>query len=184
MNRVSIIIPNYNGKHFLKPCLDALRHQSMADFSVVIVDNGSSDGSVGFIEENYPEAALLKMGENTGFCRAVNEGVKFACEEYVLLLNNDTIPDEFFVEALLKAIDDNPQAFSVSSRMLTVQNPDIMDGAGDLYNALGWASARGKGRAAAKFDKTCKIFSACAGAAIYRRAEFLELGLLDEHHFS
>lgn len=184
MNKVTVIVPNYNGKHFLAPCLDALKRQSMADFDITVVDNGSIDGSVEFLKNQYPYVKVIELSENKGFCVAVNEGVKAAKTEYVLLLNNDTIPEERFVEALTNAMDKNKKAFSCGSCMLTVDNPDILDGAGDLYCAFGWASARGKGRPADKFQKQAKVFSACAGAAIYRRDIFVKLGMLDEAHFA
>ena len=184
MNRVSVIIPNYNGKHFLKPCLEALKNQSMTDFEIVVVDNGSSDGSVEMIKDSYPEIRLIAFEENTGFCKAVNEGVGASDCEYVLLLNNDTVPFENLVEELYKAIDSKPKAFACASCMLTVSDNTILDGAGDLYNALGWAFARGKGRKASDFNREQKVFSVCAGAAIYRRKLFVELGMLDENHFA
>ncbi len=168
----------------MPPCLEALKRQSMADFDIVIVDNGSNDGSLELLAEKYAEIPVIEMGENTGFCKAVNEGVKSAGTEYVILLNNDTEPRERFVESLVKAMDKRIKAFSCSSRMLNASAPDLMDGAGDLYNALGWAIARGKGKSADKYDKAAKIFSSCAGAAIYRRELFIKLGMLDERHFA
>ena len=184
MNKVSVIIPNYNGKHFLPPCLDALKRQSMADFDIIVVDNGSDDGSTELLAEKYPDVKVIEMGENTGFCKAVNTGVRAAGSEYVILLNNDTVPQRDFVKALTEALDALPRAFSCSSCMLTLKAPEIIDGTGDLYNALGWATARGKGCRAEKFGKPTKIFSSCAGAAIYRKKLFEELGMLDENHFA
>ena len=184
MNRLSVIIPNYNGKHFLEPCLEALKKQSMKDFEIIVVDNGSSDGSVEMINNSYPYVRLITFKENTGFCRAVNEGVSASDAEYVLLLNNDTVVFENFVEELYKAIASKIKAFACASCMLTVNDNTLLDSAGDLYNALGWAFARGKGRRASKFNREKKVFSACAGAAIYRRKLFIELGMLDENHFA
>ena len=182
--KTTVIVPNYNGKHFLSPCLDALERQSMADFDIIVVDNGSADGSIEMLKSDYGYVKVIEMGENTGFCKAVNSGVNASDSEYVILLNNDTVPDKCFVEKLVKALDDRPKAFSCSSCMLTLKDPNILDGAGDLYNALGWATARGKGCPAEKYEKPVKIFSACAGAAIYRRELFVELGMLDENHFA
>lgn len=184
MNKVTVIIPNYNGKHFLAPCLDALKRQSTAGFGVLVIDNGSEDGSLEFMAEKYSDVPVISMGENTGFCKAINTGVAASDSEYVLLLNNDTIPYENFVEALVKAMDERPNAFSCSACMLTVSDHRILDGAGDLYNAFGWAIARGKGQRSEKYNKPVKIFSSCAGAGIYRRELFNELGMLDENHFA
>lgn len=184
MKSVSVIIPNYNGKHFLAPCLEALGRQTTDDFEVIIIDNGSTDGSLAFLAEKHPDVQVIALPENTGFCHAVNEGVLASQAEYVLLLNNDTIPEEGFVEALLRGIEERPKAFSCASCMLTIDNHEILDNAGDLYSALGWAFARGRGQRAADFNRPVRIFSSCAGAAIYRREPFIELGLLDENHFA
>ncbi len=184
MNEVSVVIPNYNGKHFLKPCLEALGRQSMKDFEIIIIDNGSRDGSAEFLKAEYPEVRLIEFNENTGFCKAINTGVTASKAKYVLLLNNDTIPEEGFVEELYKGISSRKNVFSCASCMLTVDDHGILDSAGDLYSALGWAFARGHNKPAELFDKPCRIFSACAGAAIYNRELFIKLGMLDEEHFA
>ncbi len=181
MSRVTVIIPNYNGERFLPACLGALRGE---EADVLVVDNGSSDKSLEYLSENHPETRVIEMGRNTGFCAAVNAGVKAAGTEYVLLLNNDTVPRRGFVKNLVEAMDDHGNAFSCASRMLMASKPDVIDGAGDLYNAFGWAIARGKGKNAKKYGAFVKVFSACAGAAIYRRALFIELGMMDEAHFA
>ncbi len=184
MKKATVIIPNYNGLHFLKPCLKALDSQTDKDFEVCVVDNGSDDGSTEFLEKEYPSVRMIAFSENTGFCKAVNAGVKASETPYVILLNNDTVPDKDFVRELIKGLDDNADVFSCASCMLTKQDETILDGAGDLYSALGWAFARGKDKKAADYEKQADIFSACAGAAIYRTEVFKSLGMLDEQHFA
>src|SRR4029077_16503679 len=85
--KVSIVIPNWNGKHFLTGCLDSLRKQTYAELEIIIVDNGSKDGSVGFIKENYPEVRLVEFDRNTGFSPAVNAGIKKSTAPFIALLN-------------------------------------------------------------------------------------------------
>ncbi len=184
LHSISVIVPNYNGKHFLGPCLDALRTQSISGFETIVVDNGSKDGSTDFIRENYPEVRLIALPENTGFCGAVNAGVSASKAAYVLLLNNDTVPEPRFVEELARGLAERPKAFSCAACMLSMANPELLDGAGDLYSALGWAFARGKGEPAKNYQKPDRIFTACAGAAIYRRELFVSLGMLDQNHFA
>ena len=184
MKKAAVIIPNYNGLHFLKPCLNALNAQTDRDFEVCVVDNGSDDGSTEYLEKEYPSVRIIAFSENTGFCRAVNAGVEASETPYVILLNNDTVPDKDFVRELVKGLDENADVFSCASCMLTKQDETILDGAGDLYSALGWAFARGKDKKAADYDKQADIFSACAGAAIYRTDVFKSLGMLDEKHFA
>lgn len=181
--KATVVIPNYNGIRYLRDCLDALRKQSSQDFSVLVVDNGSTDGSYELLKE-YPEVQKLRFEENKGFCAAVNAGIKMAESEYVILLNNDTQVREGFVEALVSAMEQDPKIFSVNAKMLNMQKPELMDDAGDFYCALGWAFARGKGKPAKDYTARCSIFAACGGASIYRKAVFDEIGFFDEMHFA
>lgn len=151
---------------------------------ILLVDNGSSDGSVLFMKEHYPEVDCICFTENRGFCEAVNAGIKAAKTPYVLLLNNDTEVFQNFVGNLEKAIEKSEKIFSVSSRMLVQQQPQLLDGAGDLYCALGWAYSRLKGKDKEKANKPCRIFAACGGASLYRKSVFDEIGLFDTEHFA
>lgn len=183
--KTTVIIPNYNGMAYLEGCMKALAADTAVKFNVCIVDNGSTDGSLEWIRQNCPEAELISLGENTGFCKAVNVGIKAAQTPYVLLLNNDTQVVPGFVKALEEALEKQKRAFSVSAKMLDMRQPHLLDGAGDLYCALGWAFARGKGKEArGHYTREEEIFSACGGAAIYRRRLVEELGYFDENHFA
>lgn len=184
MAAVTVIIPNYNGDAYIENCLRSLKEQTFSDLEILIIDNASTDRSADFIAEHYPEITLIRMEQNFGFSRAVNEGIRRTKSPYLILLNNDTVCDARFVEELYLAIDKDPKIFSVSSKMLQMAKPDRIDGAGDLYCALGWAFARGKDRNKKRFDRYCKVFSACAGAAIYRRDLFEQIGYFDEFHFT
>ena len=180
--KTTIIIPNYNGLSFMEPCFESLKEQTVRDFKVLVVDNGSTDGSVEWLKEHRIPSIFLK--ENTGFSGAVNTGIRAADTPYVLLLNNDTRVEPGFVAAMERAMDQSPKIFSVSSRMIQMYHPELLDDAGDMYSILGWAYQRGVGRSSELYQKSCRIFSACAGAAIYRRAVFHEIGLFDELHFA
>lgn len=184
MQTATVVIPNLNGMKYLKDCLDSLMDQSRQDFSVILIDNGSEDGSADYVESHYQEVEVVRFETNQGFCRAVNEGILRAKTPYVILLNNDIICDSFFVEKLVQAMETEPNCFSCASKMLQMYHPELLDSAGDYYNALGWAFALGKGKKADHYNKKRRIFSACAGAAIYRRAVFEEIGLFDEAHFA
>ena len=190
MAKVTVVIPNYNGEKFMKDCLDSLLAQRSAeddgpDFDIIIVDNGSTDASPGIIKGFMsPRLRLIRLDKNYGFSRAVNEGIKASDSEYVILLNNDTVVMPDFVDKLAKAIEADDKIFSVNARMLKMSEPEKLDSAGDLYCALGWAFARGKDKQASLYDKRSDIFSACAGAAIYRRPVFDEIGYFDEEHFA
>jgi len=182
--KTTVVIPNYNGKHFLKNCLTSLFHQTKKEFYTLVIDNGSSDGSVDYIKEQFPWIKVLSLKKNYGFCKAVNRGIQIAKTPYVLLLNNDTEVEPDFVEELEKAMERHPKAFSVSSKMLRFQKRDRIDDAGDLYCLVGWQFQRGIDRAENCYKKEDRIFSACAGAAIYRRTVFEKIGYFDEQHFA
>ena len=182
--KVTIIIPNYNGKHFMEPCLKSLEVQTCKDFKILVVDNHSTDGSLEYMAQHYPDIEVIALKENYGFSTAVNTGIRHAQTPYVILLNNDTTVDTHYVEAMIQAIEESPSIFSVSSKMIQMYHPDLIDSAGDLYTVLGWGVCRGAGRSVQNYQNTDKIFSACAGAAIYRKKVFEKIGYFDESHFA
>lgn len=184
MQEVTVVIPNYNGKKYLTPCLRALYENTAVEMAVIVVDNGSGDGSVKEAKTLYPQTEYVLFDRNYGFCRAVNEGIRRARTEYVLLLNNDTEIRRGFVEHLLHTIKKSPKIFSVESKMIQYGNHELIDSAGTFYNGLGWAYARGRDASVALYDHRTRTFAACAGAAIYRRKVFEEIGYFDEQHFA
>lgn len=180
--KTTIIIPNYNGLKFMEPCMRALENQTKKDFKLLVVDNGSSDGSAEWLREH--EIPTIFLETNTGFSGAVNVGIRAADTPYVILLNNDTEAEPGYLEALERTMDRSPRIFSVSSRMLQLHQPELMDDAGDMYSVLGWAYQRGVGRKKELYGRYARVFSACAGAAIYRREVFETIGYFDESHFA
>ena len=182
MREVTVIIPNYNGIQYIRDCLDSLKMQTM-ETDIIVVDNASTDGSADIAGE-YDGVKLIKLADNFGFCRAVNEGIAATKTKYLILLNNDTKAAPTFVEELYKVIDAHDDTFSVASKMLQMNDPDRIDSAGDLYCALGWAFSLGKDMKSTRYDRESVIFSACGGAAIYRKDLFEQIGYFDELHFS
>ena len=182
MKKATVIIPNYNGLAFMEPCMAALERQTCRDFDVLVVDNGSADGSVEWLKEH--RIPTIFLAENTGFSGAVNVGILTARTPYVILLNNDTEAEPEYVGALIREIEKSASIFSVSPKMIQLHDRTKMDDAGDMYSILGWAYQRGVGQNINRYNKSCNVFSACAGAAIYRRAVFDEIGLFDEMHFA
>lgn len=186
MEEITVVIPNYNGIKFIKDCLDSILHQAedTPAYEVLVVDNGSTDGSPELIQRQYPEVQIEALPENTGFCHAVNVGIEKSKAKYVILLNNDTKASATFIRELYREIEKNSNIFSVSAKMLMWDRPDLIDDAGDRYCALGWAYGRGAGKKATDYNIPCEIFSACGGAAVYRRSVFEAIGLFDEAHFA
>ena len=183
MREVSIVIPNYNGKHFLADCLHAVFVQNIENQEVIVVDNGSTDGSLEYLK-TFPGVRVIALDKNYGFCRAVNEGIKASDSEYVILLNNDTEVAKDFAKELLDAIKSDERIFSCSSKMIQFHDRERMDDAGDYYCALGWAFGRGKGAPVENYEMSSDVFAACAGAAIYRKNILESLGYFDEAHFA
>ncbi len=184
MAQITIIIPNYNGTAYIADCLQSLRNQTYRDFKICVIDNASEDGSADIVEAQFPDVELIRLSQNYGFSRAVNEGIKRSDSPYIILLNNDTRAEEDFVKELYQAITKDDRTFSVGAKMLQMNKPELIDDAGDLYCALGWAFALGKDWNKKHYEKEAAVFSACAGAAIYRRALFEQIGYFDEFHFS
>ena len=182
MKKATIIIPNYNGLKFMEMCMSALEKQTCKDFEILVVDNGSTDGSVEWLKEN--EIPSIFLPENTGFSGAVNVGIKESKTPFVILLNNDTEAKEGYVEALIREIERSPKIFSVSPKMIQLYHKELMDDGGDMYSIMGWAYQRGVGQEIERYNRACNVFSACAGAAIYRREVFEEIGYFDEMHFA
>ncbi len=182
--RSTIIIPNYNGIKYIENCLASLADEPA---HVIVVDNGSADGSREIVREKFPLVRLLALDKNYGFCAAVNRGIEESGKNktpYVILLNNDTAVEPGFVRALEKALDRDKRAFSGAARMVNMYRPEMIDDAGDYYCALGWAFAVGKDKPAADYGQPREVFSACGGACIYRRSILGEIGILDENHFA
>jgi len=182
--QISIIIPNFNGEQFLKECLNSIKKQNFSHYEVIIVDNGSNDGSVEYLNENYDEFTLIQNQENLGFATAVNQGIKASNAEYVFLLNNDTELEVECVSKLLNCIDNDENIFGVSSKMIQNQDRNLIDDAGDEYTILGYTKKVGNNRSKELYKNKREIFSACAGAALYRRNIFDIIGYFDENFFA
>lgn len=192
MTRTTILIPNYNGIKYIDDCLESIALQS-EKYQIVIVDNGSCDGSAERIKELASTTfkdrlQLIKLGENTGFCHAVNVGLEFIGKEYksefVFLLNNDTTVEADTIANLEKCMDSDKKIFSVQSRILTMKDKNIIDDCGDLYCSLGWAYARGKGESADSYPKRDDVFACCGAAVMYRMELLDEVGMFDDNHFA
>lgn len=179
--RSTIIIPNYNAICYIENCLKSLEGEPA---EVIVVDNGSSDGSRELVQERFAWVRVIALDKNYGFCGAVNRGISASKTTYVILLNDDTVVESGFVRALETALDRDRKAFSGAAQMVNMNRPELIDDAGDYYCALGWAFAAGKDKPREGYSSPREIFSACGGACIYRRAILERIGMLDENHFA
>lgn len=183
MLMISIIIPNYNGNKYLKQCLESIYETPKVEYEIIIIDNGSTDDNYDWLKEDE-RVCFKRLDKNYGFSRGVNEGIRLSKGEYVLLLNNDTVLEKGFLEELLKTIIKDKKVFAVSSKMISYHQRNVIDDAGDEYNLLGWTLKRGDGKSERRFLKEKAVFSACAGAALYRKKIFDEIGYFDENFFA
>ena len=185
MKRVSVIIPNWNGRDLLGPCLESLYLQEFDDFETILVDNGSTDGSVAFVEKTFPQVAIVRLEENRGFSAAVNAGISASSAPYACLLNNDTEVDRRWLANLVKALAADPQAGSAASKVLFFSDPRSVNSAGDEFSLFGVAYQRRLTQGDTDlFNQARYVFSACGAAAIYRRELFEKIGLFDESFFA
>ena len=185
VSQISVIVLNWNGKHLLEECLGSLRRQTFRDFQTILVDNGSTDGSVEYVERRFPEVEIIALPSNVGFARGTNVGIQASNGEYVALLNNDTKMDPEWLEALKIALDTHAEVGFCASKMFFHHRPDIINAAGDVFYSFGVADHRGRGQGDGElFRRPQYVFGACAAAAIYRRAMLEEIGLFDEDFFA
>ncbi len=183
--RVTVVIPNWNGERFLRLCLGSLQDQSFRAFETIVVDNGSVDGSIAFVKEQFPEVHVVPLGENRGIAAAFNAGIEASTGEYVVLLNNDTEQDPGWLEVLVRAAEDHPESGLFASKLVDFHDRRVLDGAGDAMRLSGLPYRLGHGeRDGVRFDKPGYVFGACAAAALYRRGMFDEVGLFDEDFVS
>ncbi|MBA3792544.1 MAG: glycosyltransferase family 2 protein [Rubrobacter sp.] len=183
--RVTVVVPNWNTREFLRSCLQSLRRQTFQDFETVLVDSASTDGSVGFVEENFPEVRVIALDENQGFSGAVNAGIEASSAELVALLNNDTEQDAGWLDALVRAAERRPEAGLFASKLVDFGDRGRLDGAGDALRRSGLPYRLGHGEIdLGQFEEEEFVFGACAAAALYRRGVFDEVGLFDEDFFA
>jgi GT2 family glycosyltransferase len=178
---VSVVVPNWNGDRFIRPCLASLARQSYPRLEIIVVDDASTDGSAALIAREFPEIELIRLARNRGFAHAVNVGITRSSGGIVALLNNDAVAEVEWVVELVGALDRHPEAGSVASKMLLWDRPQVLNSAGDLFRRSGvpdnrgaWEEDRGQ------YDEEMEVFGASGGAAAYRRSMLDEIGLFDE----
>lgn len=182
---IEIIIPNWNGARLLRCCLDSLREQSYRNFSVTVVDNGSTDTSRGMLAKDYPLVRVLSFSENRGFSVAVNAGLRKARHPWILLLNNDMEVDPDCLARLVEGIDRYPACDFFALKMYNYYQRTFLDGAGDavLRGGVGYRLGTMESDSA-RYCSDYPCFGACAGAALYHRRFFENTGYFDEDFFA
>lgn len=184
--KVSVVTPNYNGEKFLNKFLNSLNDDSEYIGEVIIIDNGSTDGSLDYLKSNefdFP-LVLVENNENLGFAPAVNQGIKKAKNELIFSINNDTEVKGGSIKALIDLITSDDDIFSVQAKMLQYNNKELIDDVGDEYNLLAWTKKTGENHPSSDYEDVIEIFSSCAGAAMYKKSVLEEIGLFDDNFFA
>ncbi|MAI89556.1 glycosyltransferase family 2 protein [Ponticaulis sp.] len=180
----SVLIINYNGGDYLQNAINSLARQSFSDFETIIIDNDSRDGSMeGLDVSALPACTIECLGRNSGFAEGNNIAAKMAKGEWLVLLNADAAAEPNWLETLRAAITDYPDCRMFASTQLFMDDPTIMDGAGDGYTAWGFAWRGGYHHPVTKHPDLGETFAPCGASAVYERETFLKHGGFDERYF-
>lgn len=185
-NKPYVIVPNWNGKEGLKACLDSLFAQTLTPH-VIVVENGSTDGSVEYVQQNYPDVELIIHDVNKGYAGGVNPGFKRAIEDNVIYaapFNNDAAADKDWLKLLVEYMDSHQEVGIAACKVLSADGKHL-DSTGDQYTVWGLPYPRGRGENTIdKYDNQMDIFGASGAASLYRVSMLREIGLLDEDFFA
>jgi GT2 family glycosyltransferase len=180
--RVTAIVLNYDGRELLEVILPSLRAQEYEHFETVVLDNGSSDGSVAYLREHWPQVRVISAGPvNIGVSAALNLAVRSARSELIALLNNDIELEPRWLGELVAALERHPEAATVAGKLLSFHRRGEIDSAGDLFTRAATAFGRGAGEPdIGAYDLEEEVFAPTAGAALYRASAFDRVGPFDE----
>ncbi len=182
--QVAIVVTNWNGRQYLETCLRSIFAQKFQDFEVFVVDNASTDDSVEMVRRCFPQVQLIQNDANLGLCTANNQGILTSKAEFVAILNNDTELEPDCLGRMVQAIKTNPQIGMCASKMLLIDQRNMIESAGIIVDKAGIASGLNSGSLDTPAVSTpTPVFGACGGAALYRRTMLLEIGLFDEDFF-
>ncbi len=181
----TVVIPNWNGLNYLRECLASLKNQDYPDLKIIVVDNGSTDSSAEFVRSVYPDVKLIINDRNLGFAPAVNQGIKAAESEYIIILNNDTKGEPDWVARLVSAVKDDKSIGMAAPKVLSYADHSIIDSIGGGLYPDGMSRARGRlERDTGQFDQINEVLFPSGCAALYRRSMLDEIGLLDETFYA
>ncbi len=182
---ISVVVPNWNGHAWLPSLLQSIAAQHLVPAELIVVDNGSQDGSLAYLRDAHPQVRVLALARNTGFAHAANRGLEAARGSFVALLNSDIVLAPDWLARLAGAIAADAGAAAVACKMLSLRDPERVYDTGDILRRDGVCEQRGRFmRDDGRWDVPGEIFGACAGAALYRRSAVLAVGGFDERYFA
>jgi GT2 family glycosyltransferase len=167
----SIIIPNYNGVKLLEPCLASLYRQTLAASEIIVVDDASTDSSVAWLKEHYPQVRLMERQKNGGFTAACNDGIDAATGDIIILFNNDAEAEPDWLMIVDQTLQDKPEVDALACKILLYDRRDTIHTVGDFYQLNAIPGNRGVWQKdTGQYDTPEEIFSACGAAAVYRKS--------------
>lgn len=183
--RITVAIANYNGRALLETTLRSLATQTLRDFSVVVVDDASTDDSVEWLRANWPDVNVVALPERQGVTSVLNVCLRSGRGAFVVLLNNDVELHPHCLQELANTLARYPTAGAAGAKLVDFYDRSVIDGAGDVYEWTGKADRRGHGvHDTGQYEEAGSIFGVCAGVAIYRRSAVEDVGLFDEDFFA
>ena len=187
---MSVVVVTWNRRDLLRCCLESLAEQSLPSVEVIVVDNGSRDGSPEMVAREFASGwpyalKLIRNAENRGFCQANNQGIAASRGEFVALLNNDAEAGPGWLEALVRAFDKRPGVGMAASKILVHEDPARIDKAGHLIYLDGQNRGRGTGELdSGQYDRMEEVLWPDGCAAMYRRRMLEQIGGFDEDLFA
>ncbi len=180
---VTVAIPNYNGRELLEVLMPSLQHQSLIPIETVVVDDCSSDDSVTYLREHWPHVRVVELERRGNVTAAMNECLRVARTELVVLLNNDVELDRNCLAELVTGLGIHPEAAAAAAKLIDYHDRRLLDGTGDVFYWHGAAIRRGQGEPDdGRYEEACAIFAACGAVVAYRREALTEIGFFDEQY--
>ena len=184
MPAVSFVIVNWNGRHLLQDCLSSIRSQTYREWEILVVDNGSTDGSREFLAGNFPEATVIPLETNQGFAEPNNIAFRKSDARFIATINNDLTLDPAWLASLVDAMERRPDCFAVQGKILKSDQREIVDTCGLGMRPCGAARNLAHNRPESEIREERPIFAVSAGAALYRRETLVQLGLFESRYFA
>jgi len=182
---VAVLVINYNGKHFLKTCLESLEKQTYKNYQVYIVDNASTDGSMEYVRQHFSWVKSIVFSENLGFAKAYNEATRMIKADYAVFLNNDTKLDANWLSELVKSALEDESVIAVGCKILFYAQPGILQHAGAQITLTGGGIDVGQYEPDnGRYDKRRFVGAVCGAAMLVRKDDFLKLGGFDDDFFA
>lgn len=182
---VSVIIVNYNRRALLKNCLSSLFTQSYYAVEIILVDNGSDDGSIDYVKKEFPSVKIIPLKKNLGFAKGNNIGIREAKGELIATLNNDTEVTSHWLGELVKAMISDERVGMCASKMLFMKNHEMINSTGICISRSGVCWDRGIFEPdSGQYESMGEVFGPCAGAALYRKKMLSKIGLFDEDFYA